>query len=107
MQRLILLAFMIFTFESYAQNLPGEMYYSMDGKTLFTGGNTPEGMYDKNVIRKVYLDFTQSDYWEQLEDNYESETEIPASMTIDGIVYDSVGVRFRGNTSYTMIADSP
>jgi len=107
MQRLILLAFMIFTVESYAQNLPGEMYYSTDGKILFTGGRAPEGMYDKNVIRKVYLDFTQSDYWEQLEDNYESETEIPASMTIDGIVYDSVGVRFRGNTSYTMIGDSP
>ena len=32
--------------------------------------------------------------------NYQSGTDIPASMTVDGATYDSVGVRFRGQTSY-------
>ncbi len=91
---------------AFSQSLPGEMYYSEDGKILYTGGRAPEGCYQKDLIRSVYLDFGQSDWWQQLTANYASETEIPATMTVDGIIYDSVGVRFRGNTSYFMIGNS-
>lgn len=89
-----------------AQDLPQEMYYSPDGKTLFTGGQAPDGMYDRTVVRNVYLNFTQANYWTLLTNNYATETEIPAEMIVDGISYPNVGVRFRGNTSYTMIGSS-
>lgn len=106
MHRLILPALIAFALETSAQSLPGEMYYSPDGKILYSGGKAPEGMYDKKIIRQVYLDFPQSDYWQQMVDNYEDEVEIPATMTIDDVTYDSVGVRFRGNTSYFTIGNS-
>lgn len=89
-----------------AQTLPTEMYYSSDGHTLYSGGHAPEALYEKNIIREVHLDFPQANYWTLLTNNYASETEIPATMTFDGQVFDSVGVRFRGNTSYFMIGNS-
>ena len=88
------------------QGLPSEYRFSEDGRRLIAGDVLPDGLYDRNVVREVHIDFPQANYWSLLAANYESETEIPASLTIDGIVYDSVGVRFRGNTSYTMIGNS-
>lgn len=88
------------------QTLPAEMHYSADGKILYTGGQTPSGLYDKTVVKNVYLNFAQTNYWTLLSNNYASETDIPATMIVDDITYPDVGVRFRGNTSYTMIGTS-
>lgn len=89
-----------------AQKLPDEMRLSPDGRKLITGGNADKGLYDESVIRDVHLTFPQSNWWQLLKDNYESETEIPATMVVDGVTYDSVGVRFRGNTSYQAVPNS-
>ena len=35
-----------------------------------------------------------------------SKTNLPATLTVDGVVYEGVGVRFRGNTSYQMTGTS-
>ncbi|NUY81830.1 CotH kinase family protein [Flavobacterium sp. MAH-1] len=104
----LLLCVALFAFypETQAQTLPSEMHYSADGRILYTGGEAPTGLYDRTVIRNVYLNFAQTNYWTLLTNNYASETEIPASMTIDGTTYADVGVRFRGNTSYTTIGTS-
>jgi len=83
------------------------MYLSPDGKILYTGGKAPSGFYEKTILRDIHLDFPQPNYWSLLSSNYESETEIAASMTVDDVTYDSVGVRFRGNTSYFTIGNSP
>lgn|GEM_PF-6995659 len=72
----------------------------------YTGGQAPEGMYDRTVVRNVCLNFAQANYWALLTNNYATETEIPAEMIVDGVSYPNVGVRFRGNTSYTMIGSS-
>jgi len=106
MKEILWIALMAFGMEASAQGLPAEMFYSADGKILYSGGQEPVGMYQKDLIREVRLDFAQANYWTQLTNNYESETEIPATMTLDGVVYDSVGVRFRGNTSYFTIGNS-
>jgi hypothetical protein len=90
-----------------AQTLPTEMYYSADGHVLYTGGVAPtSGFYDKSVVKNVYLNFTQSNYWTLLTNNYASETNIAATMIYDGVTYPNVGVRFRGNTSYMQIGNS-
>lgn len=64
-------------------------------------------LYDPEVIRDVYLTFGQSNWWTLLTNNYVSDTNIAANMTVDGITYPNVGVRFRGNTSYTMLPTQP
>ena len=88
------------------QSLPSEYYFSQDGKILYCGGQPSEGLYDKSIIRDVHINFSQPDYWTQLKNNYASETNLTASMTVDGKLYNDVGVRFRGNTSYMMIQNS-
>ncbi len=89
-----------------AQNLPAEVYFSPGNTMLLTGGKPHTGLYNTEVIKSLYLNFPQTNYWTLLTNNYASETNIIASMTFDSIVYDSVGVRFRGNTSYTTIGTS-
>lgn len=59
--------------------------------------------YDMDTVRDVYLRFNQSNWWTLLLNNYASRTNIAADMTVDGRTYPNVGVRFRGNTSYTML----
>lgn len=85
---------------SAAQNLPFEMRISPDGRRLTTGGNAAEGFYDESLIRTINLQFPQTNYWQLMTNNYASKTEIPATLTMDGVSYDSVGVRFKGQTSY-------
>lgn len=84
-----------------AQNLPSEMRISADGRRLTTGGNVVEGFYDESIIRTINLEFAQPNYWQLMVNNYASKTEIPATLTIDGLTFDSVGVRFKGQTSYS------
>ncbi|MES2747540.1 MAG: CotH kinase family protein [Bacteroidota bacterium] len=107
MKNIILLFTLLISFIGNSQTLPSQMYYSADGKILYTGGVVPtSGFYNKNLVKDVYLNFTQSDYWTQLTNNYASETNIAATMIYDGVTYPNVGVRFRGNTSYTTIGAS-
>jgi hypothetical protein len=87
-------------------NLPPEFHYSPDGKILSRGAELAGGLYDRNIIREVHIDFSQPNYWSLLTNNYATETDIQATLTIDGAIYDSVGVRFRGYTSYQMIGNS-
>ncbi len=87
-----------------AQTLPDEMYLSPDGRYLYTGGRASTGLYDSTLIRSVYLDFPQSNYWTLLTQNYQTHTDLLANMTVDGLLYDSVGVRFKGQTSYSQVS---
>ena len=90
----------VFSTQSFAQHLPDEMNISPDGRMLTLGGNVTEGFYDESVIRKIELQFDQANWWTLLTNNYNSGTDLLATMWIDGVLYDSVGVRFKGQTSY-------
>jgi hypothetical protein len=83
-----------------AQTLPQEMHFSPDGRRLILGGNTADGLYDETLVRTIALQFNQPNYWQLLQTNYQTSTDIFATMTVDGVTYDSVGVRFRGQTSF-------
>lgn len=83
-----------------SQTLPAEMHLSPDGRRLILGGNTAEGLYDETLVRTIALQFDQPNYWQLLQANYQTSTDIPATMSVDGLTYDSVGIRFRGQTSF-------
>ena len=67
---------------------------------------TQEDLYDETILRTVQLEFSQVNWWNQLEANYGDKENILATLTVEGVTYEGVGVRFRGNTSYTRIEDS-
>ncbi len=65
-----------------------------------------EDFYDQTTLRTMQLQFSQRSWWSRLRANYETKENIPATLTVDGVTYEDVGVRFRGNTSYMMTENS-
>lgn len=89
-----------------AQDFPEQMNLSNDGHRLLIGKEYVDGFYEDSVIQTVRFDFPQANYWNLMTQNYQSKTEIPATVTINGEVFDSVGIRFKGNTSYMNVQNS-
>lgn len=66
--------------------------------------NFPDaGLFDPDVVRTVFIDFDRPDWEECLELLHDTDVDLPATMTVDGVVHPGVGVRFRGASSYMMI----
>lgn len=86
-------------------DLPDELNISSDGERLERGGIFVTEFYDEDVLETIYIDFDQENYQVLLEENYPSRTEIEARLTYKDVVYDSVGVRYRGATSYFLAGD--
>lgn len=57
--------------------------------------------YDPNTLRTVNITFAQSNWEALLRQNYASETDLPGTVEVEGRIYPNVGIRIRGNTSYT------
>lgn len=70
------------------------------------GYASEQDFYDETVLHVLKLEFSQSNWWNQLRANYESKENIAADLIVDDVTYEDVGVRFRGNTSYTMNQNS-
>jgi CotH kinase protein/Lamin Tail Domain/Secretion system C-terminal sorting domain len=103
---LLFFAFLLSSFIGKTQNLPREFYFSGDGKMLQSGGKPATGVYDESKITVINITFTQPDFIAQMKSNYASKKEILANMTINGVKYDSIGVRFKGQTSYQKVANT-
>lgn len=62
-----------------------------------------QGFYDINTITTIELTFTESN-WDQILDSYKnsgSEDRLLATATVNGIQFDSVGVKYKGNSTYS------
>jgi spore coat protein CotH/PKD repeat protein len=90
-----------------AQNLPDNINISNDGRRLVTGDLPYTGFYDSYVINEIHLNFSDPDFWDDLVEKYEDDEKenIMCSMIINGIVYDSVGIRIKGSSSYSSAND--
>src|SRR4030095_15960502 len=64
------------------------------------------GLYDEGHLRTLFLRFEDQDWYEELADFYLTDVQVPADLTVDGVTYPAVGVRFRGKSSYFTIGDS-
>jgi spore coat protein CotH len=67
------------------------------------GSACAQDLYDPATLRTFHLQFHDANWLTLLRQNYTSETYILADLTVDNVVYPSVGVRIRGNTSYTAL----
>lgn len=89
-----------------AQDLPPTMSLDPVTHILTTNGQVTSGVYDESVIRSINLEFEQPNYWNLLAQNKTAQIDIPATMTVDGDAYPNVGVRFKGQTSYSQLGNS-
>lgn len=67
----------------------------------------PGGLFDKDSIRTIYIDFYDPNYHSVLVNSFFTNPKyrIPAIVTCNGIVYDSVGVRYKGNSTFCLPND--
>ena len=92
---------LLFQLLSYSQNLPDFYYFSDDNKQLLRGGlSVVDGLYSESDIDTFFLYFDQPEYWTELQDNYCDKINIAATMIYKNEIFNQVGVRFKGQTSY-------
>lgn len=74
----------LFSINSSAQS------YNNDGDSLFAS----------SAIHTVYFNFYHTSFYDSLTASKISDEYYTCNMIVDGIQYDSVGVKFKGNSSY-------
>ncbi len=62
-----------------------------------------QDLYDTTALRTVSLQFHDANWEALLRGYYDTDTYILADLAFEGETYPDVGVRIRGNTSYTML----
>jgi len=85
--------------------------FSLHGQTLIHSLNydEPSGLYDQDSLRSLFIDFYDDNYHAILEESWEKNdgTRLPAEMrTSDGLAFDSVGIRYRGNSTFGIANDN-
>lgn len=94
------------TFSQAAAGIPEYLTITEEQHTITTGGVAATGFYEETIVRDVYLEFSDSNYWSQLQNYYGTDTYVLANLTVDGTTYTDVGVQFKGFTSYNRIGSS-
>jgi len=94
----VLLILLYFPIISFGQSLynPQQLY------------DSPAGFFDEDSIRDIYLEFYDPNYHSYLVNAwyYNPDERIPATLTLNGTVYDSVGVRYKGNSTFCLPNDN-
>ena len=96
--RIYILLFAILPFLTFSQSLynPQDLY------------DMPGGLFDEDSLRVIDLEFYMPNYHNYLVNSwyYSPSERIPAKLTLNGIVYDSVGVRYKGNSTFCLPNDN-
>ena len=81
MKKIILLSLTFFGFSLFAQ---------------------AQDLYNDSVVVVIRLEFSQPNWRDLLMQNVAQEKDIPCTLIFDGVRYDSVGVRYKGNSSFNV-----
>ena len=70
--------------------------------------DAPGGLFDEDSLRVIDLEFYNPSYHSYLINSwyYNPDERIPAKLTLNGIIYDSVGVRYKGNSTFCLPNDN-
>ncbi len=61
-------------------------------------------LFAGDAVHEIHLTFSQPDWWQQLRDNFEGLEDplyLEAEFDWSDVHFDTIGVRFKGNSSYT------
>ena len=61
------------------------------------------GLYDSDVLRTVFIEFDTEDWEEEMAAFKLTDVEMPATVTVDGESFPLVGLKFRGQSSFSRI----
>ena len=94
----VIVIFFIFPLFSF-----GQILYNTQGLYDSQGG-----LFDEDSLRVINLEFYLPSYHSYLVNSwyYSPSERIPAILTLNGITYDSVGVRYKGNSTFCLPNDN-
>ena len=64
-----------------SQNLPSEYFLSYDGRRLSRGAVAADGLYNDKVIKRIDLEFNQTNWQFILSQNYNSKIDLPSGVS--------------------------
>lgn len=72
-----------------------------DPQTMY---DSDGGLFDPTFLRELHINFEDDDYHSILSNSFFTNPSyrIPASVTLDGTTLDSVGVRYKGNSTFCL-----
>jgi hypothetical protein len=94
------LLILLICYNTFSQKLPKQFQFTNNNHTLKIGGVAGNGIYDLNKVHEIKMYFSQPNYWSLLTSNYRSKTNLLAKIVVNGKELDSVGIRFKGQTSF-------
>tara|TARA_B100000902_G_scaffold209711_1_gene199544 strand:+ start:1195 stop:2958 length:1764 start_codon:yes stop_codon:yes gene_type:complete len=64
----------------------------------------PGGLFEEDSLRSIYIEFYDQNYHNNLVNlwYYNPDERLPAKLTLNGIVFDSVGIRYKGNSTFCL-----
>jgi len=102
---LSLLVTVIVSLQVLGQSPPNNLTIDHENNLMKLEGLNTSSFYDEDVLESIYLEFEQTDFWQSLKDSYDTENYVMGTMTYKGVVLDSIGAQFKGNTSYTKVTN--
>ncbi len=79
-----------------------KLFFAVLFSTAFSQMTMAQNFYDINTINTIEIEFEESN-WDYLLDQLKAagnEERLMGAVTINGQAFDSVGVRYKGNSSY-------
>lgn len=66
----------------------------------FSQNNAGDSTFNSSQIHIIEINFPQQGYWDSLVANKPLDKKMVAAVTMNGVLFDSCGVQFKGNSSY-------
>lgn len=79
-------------------------YTLSDGTATTKKSDLEEKVFDTNGVTRIDIS-VEDDQWKNLLENATDEEYIPCNVTVNGKAYDVVGIRAKGNSSLTQVAN--
>lgn len=67
--------------------------------------NPGDNLFGSSQVHTIYINFSQTGYWDSLTNYYTQDKYLKGDITIDGTTVTNVGVKFKGNSSYNNPSD--
>lgn len=90
-----------------AQDITTDKSPTTSSSTVATSSADSAGLFDSSIVHEIVVSFTEADY-EAMIQTYKDSGEkdwIEATVTIDGVTYQRVGMRLKGNSSLRGLAN--
>jgi len=75
----------------------------MSPDSVRTFPNVPA--FDPDTVRTLFLDFEDADWEKALTDFRFTDVDVPAKLTVDGQVFNNVGIHYRGASSFLFVGE--